>query len=281
MPEENNQTQTNKIYGVRTLKTDTVEVEHNPQTSLSKIFLKQEKTTGWPADNLISKRKIIYFVGAGLLLLITTGGIIFWLLQKKPATPPMTDLIPPTPIVISQKINPLNADSVLTLKTSFEEALRTNNPIGDLIYTPITKTDQQGLHYLNTQGFFDLLAPKTQNFLSIFLQNNFYLGILNMDKNRPILIFEISPSKYENAFGAMLTWEKQMLNDLSFIVDKDNVLEGAPLSFKDKIIKNQTARVVESEKGIIFLYSVFNKKYIIITDSAIALEEMVHQFVAF
>jgi hypothetical protein len=289
MPQKNNKAEnkqsenkkTSKLHAIRTFKTDTSEVIKKGEVSLTDIFLKQRaKKPRLASTQQSSKNKALVFTGLGIIACIVIG-ISLFLFSKQVATEPQREILrPPKPILLNQKETILELTNKKGFGNQIKNLLRAEYNIGDIIYIPLKKESETGAYYLNTKEFLSFLQAETPAFLTTAVKDGFFLGILILGKNHPILIFEIKRGEHNNAFAGMLKWEKHMLNDLGFML-KENLGNTLSPVFTDKIIKNQNVRAVEAENNIILLYSIFNKKYLIITENTKVFEEIIKQFVLF
>jgi len=272
------------LQTIRTLKSDMSDVLKKGEVSLTSAFLKQgpgENGEGMEPTGGSKKNFTLFIALGSILAAAAIFGIIYSSLIKKEAGPQPTILIQPEPILTSQEKIVLEVTDQASLKEQTQKALANTYKIGDLIYAPIEKRTESGLTYfLETNQLFSFLNASTPVFLTSFLKNNFFFGVINLEKNYPVLIFEINEGEYDSAFAGMLKWEKHLPEDLSFMV-RDEAAPEEEAEFKDKIIKNQSVRIIEKNGESLLLYSIFNEKYIIITENAGALQEIIQQFIRF
>jgi hypothetical protein len=264
------------LPSIRTFKTDIAETLKSRKKSLTDIYLsqrKQRRSSTEPTKK--TPPKALNRMVVALIILLIIGGAsagIFWFVKdrKTPKKTPMTKTAEAF-LPAQQKLT-LIASTGAHLKTQIKNLLQKDYQPGDLIHLLIKKDSA----YLNAKQFLSLLEAEAPSMLTGFIEEAFFLSILNIEEKHPALIFEIPKGYYSNAFSGMLRWEKQMTRDLSFIT-KGSATSASPV-FQDEILKNQSARVVKQNNQIVFLYSVFNEKYIIITDSPEALEEIIRRF---
>lgn len=274
--------QPTKLYGLKTLKTDAAEVEKQGRISLTSLAAKQnrvESTANVPATS--SYKKIILISAAFLLLSsLSAFGWFLFFGQKQNSGSKQVNPPYPTPLIVAQKEETLIAGSLGDLKNKMSQAAEQTYYSGDLVYFAVKKSSDSSENYLNTENFLAMLNKERIGTLPFFLENKFFLGIISLAKNHPILVFEAKKGQYERTFGAMLAWEKTMPSDLNPVFNTA-FPENKTSLFKDRLIKNNAVRIYESENGSNLLYTIFNRKYIIIADSSEALEETIRRFMLF
>lgn len=97
------------------------------------------------------------------------------------------------------------------------------------------------------------------------------LGIHSFDRNQPFMIFEVLA--YDRAFGAMLSWERDIARDLGDVYKPTHATTSAPLlSFEDKIIRNLDTRISQDAWPI--LYTFPERKMLIVTTNEFTLQEI-------
>lgn len=291
MPEESNkETQrketaaengAKKRFALRTLRADTADFVKSKKFSLvDMVAMKQrakEKQPFMPSTDQASFSKNKLIVIALICLIAIVAGAYFFI-KNTPNTANIQRPNPPPPALItSQEEKVLTVISLSDLKNKITEALNSSYAAGDLIYFALKKNDSE--KYFTSKDFFFFVQTETPAELTTFLENNFFLGIINLTKRHPVLIFEAKKGKYESVFSGMLQWENTMVKDLGFLVGK-NFLFGVPPAFKDDLLKNNNIRIADIENTAI-IYTFLNKRFIIITDSRDALEEMIKRFVLY
>ncbi|MBU1092054.1 hypothetical protein KKA27_04305 [Patescibacteria group bacterium] len=286
MVQKNNKN--SKVQNIRTFRSDASDFVKEKGSSLTDLFMEQQRATSLAKDHETTsesfstktrtQKKILLYLP--LLLLFVIGTSIFLFLRRSEPTPQEFTPPPPTPIITGQKEVTLEFSN----KKLFEEQLSKTigaprNP-GDLVSIIIKKSDENGnVYYPDSKEFLDLMQITPPSFVTSFIKENFFLGSLQLAENHPVLIFEIEKQQ-STVFSGFLRWEENILSDLDFIVGNLSVPYSS-LSFTDEIIKNQNARVIEWQDNIVFLYIFLDKKYIIITNSSRALEEIIRRFVLF
>ena len=225
-------------------------------------------------------KKIILIIA--VILLLTSLPALGWFIFSKKETNRENPIYPayPIPLIAAQKEETIVAENLDNFKTKITQATKQTYALGDLVYFAIKKSSSPTENYLNTENFLAMLGKGETNSLPLFLENKFLFGVISLTKNHPLLVFETKKDQYERMFGEMLNWEKTMPEDLAPIFN--TALPVGKISpFKDRLLKNNAVRIYESENGANLLYTIFNRKYIIITDSSEALEEVIRRFLLF
>lgn len=125
--------------------------------------------------------------------------------------------------------------------------------------------------------FFERLAPNAPTALARSFGDAYMLGVFVSGQAQPFLIMK--PTFYENAFAAMLAWEKTMRGDLSplFRNEAASAFDSnvSPADFEDKVIANKDTRVLYNDAGdVILLYSFTSRDTLVITTGEAAFLEI-------
>lgn len=272
------------LQNIRTIKTDISEIMRKGKTSLTQIYLKQksDRSIGNGNNNSGNKNLLIYGV-AGVILIVAVVGFVFFFRKENPLSqktvssenqqPPRAILTSPTQIVIE-------APDKESLEKKAKQAISATYKIGDLIYLPVKKFEDGLTKFADSKEFLQLLNAEPPELITQYLSPSFYFGIISLDKNYPVLILETDKKEYESTLVGMMEWEKQLPDKLSFILQEKPATYESWI-YRDEVIKNQNARVAEAGGKTILIYSIFNKKYIIITTGQKGLEEIIKELTLF
>ncbi len=145
---------------------------------------------------------------------------------------------------------------------------------------------------LQVQTLLSILAPNTsQDFLRTLDPLYYIFGFHMFDGSQPFLILKVD--SYEQAFSGMLAWERTMSQELAplFTRTPRPKLNGevptptgsstpevviSPTQFKDKIVENHDARVIENEVGdILLVWTFLDRTTLIITTNEATLRELI------
>jgi hypothetical protein len=124
--------------------------------------------------------------------------------------------------------------------------------------------------------FLSILETEAPGSLVRSLEPTFMFGALGESR---FIIFKLS--SFENAFAGMLSWEKTLARDLGPLFASAPLLKTIPPEsvFLDVISRNKDVRVlstfVASSTEPVLLYSFFDRKALIITDSLETLRVLV------
>src|SRR3989344_845136 len=146
-------------------------------------------------------------------------------------------------------------------------------------------TEKEGViveQELTAPSLLEAIAPRIPEALARSFEDSFMLGRYASNQGGMFLI--LKPTFYENAFAGMLTWEKDMRDDLSPLFgarnnnQQQNGTSTSPLlnsHFTDKVIENKDTRIVVDSQGeIVLLYSFVDRNTLIITSSKEAFLEV-------
>ncbi|MFA6338560.1 MAG: hypothetical protein WCW87_00660 [Candidatus Paceibacterota bacterium] len=137
---------------------------------------------------------------------------------------------------------------------------------------------------LSSQNFFAEVAPRMPSELSRALNSNFVFGIHTFDGNRPFIILNLN--SYENVYSGMLSWEKNMTNDIERIFNLKNVdqniggfassttdeMAASQNHFTDILVQNKDVRLLKNKNNEeVILYSFFDNNHLVITTNEITM----------
>lgn len=218
-------------------------------------------------------------IGSGILLLfLVTGGIFY--LTRRPAASPEVVLLPESLIFADEKI-------AVKLESAERDFFIAH--ARETLYAPLTPGSFRAINFIQTKNGREA-SLALADFIAIPGLNlparlggelrGFTLGAQNhLGEIHPFLIFKIS--SFPESFQAALLWEKTMPNDLRLFFKNIPLLGESNALFKDRVIKNQDARVLEEAGKTLLAYSFFNRNLLILTDSVQALGEIITRYAVF
>lgn len=231
--------------------------------------LEEEKKINW-------KSAVIIMVILTCLLVAGFGVFYFlknWGLKKIGVVKETPAYVLPRPAIIADE--EIEA-SIKEINGLIQGPLKT----GRLLYVPIVKEEIAGAgikRLITAREFFDNFGIIPPPDLLGDIDGQFMLYVFHSSENWPILIFEIK--SYERVFAAMLRWENTAIAPDFKKIFSIGHESGIKTVFIDKEIKNHDARVLNNEEGgTVLMYSILNKKYLIITTGQDALEEIFRRF---
>ncbi|MBU2263548.1 hypothetical protein KJ750_02770 [Patescibacteria group bacterium] len=232
--------------------------------SKQRTLLRDEKNGGSRKINF--KTIILPIVAVLVLAGAGVGGFFIFKNLQKPETP--VYVLPKPPIIADEEIE--------TTLSGFQKLIEGPVKTNRLIYLPIIKQSEEPKRLVTVREFFNNFGITPASGLVGDFENNFMLSVFRSTQNWPILIFKVK--SYDKTFAGMIRWERDMPADFKkiFPIETQSFKD---LSFADKEIKNQDARVLYDEAGEpVLMYSFFNRNYLIITTSEDALKEIFRRF---
>ncbi len=227
--------------------------------------MKMEKRSGGQG---FGWKKILFAVFSVVFIFAAGFGAFYFLKNKE--TPKPKEITFPKP--------PIAADSEKKISIGdLGDALGEKIGDGSLKYV-IVVTGAEGAERLVTaREFFNYFGVLPPSDLLGDLEENFSLYALGSSKNYPVLIFGIK--SYDRIFAGMLKWENIIISDFQKIFPANSEPADDSSPFKDKEIINRDTRIkYDSNGNAIFAYSLLNRKYLIISTSEAALEEILRRF---
>ncbi|OGF70322.1 hypothetical protein A3H65_00080 [Candidatus Giovannonibacteria bacterium RIFCSPLOWO2_02_FULL_45_14] len=212
-----------------------------------------------------------------LLLVVLAGG--GWYVYKNFLFPE-----PPAPVDEDVPKKLINAqERIIKLESNSELSKAVRNigklPRGSFEVVYFSENASGARHFLTPLEF--SLAGSMhppQKLLSLVINYNFgFSG--GETKNYPFLIFEIG--SIDEARAGIMGWEKNMPGELPGIFGgSENSGTVGEISFQDKVIKNQNARIFESGSTKV-IYAFYNQKLLIITSSEEAFDAIISRYAVF
>lgn len=271
---------------IRTFKTDTEEFVKEKKISQLDIA-RGAYTAGRKADEIATSQKPVFYRAAVYsvlaALIIGTAGYFGFRLFSPAAEPPIAET--PKPFasflqVENQKIISFAETNQGMLVSALNEERQKNLRAGTIVYFPIKITKVGGEEkfasakefssFLNWQApkeFLDNLEPDF-NALIIYVQDSHDFAVILKIKN------------FAGALAQLFSWESDMWFDWKPFLADENIKNIPQFSWADEIIKNNDARVLKNGGGRVILgYSIFNKKYVIISTSYDALSIILERLI--
>lgn len=223
----------------------------------------------------------------GSLVLISLGGAGAWFAynQYLIKTAPPLIATPQSRFIVPQSTTEI--DTSLLSRDEFINAINENssrlapNELKHLVLR-VGKGDLAPL--MTTGQFFTTLQSTAPGNLVRALHPIFMIGSLGRHR---FIIFNIL--SYDNSFGGMLNWEKAMPTDIGPIFETSSLLQNITFQsiFRDVVSKNKDVRVLSTpttaeatSMAPVLMYSFFDNKKLIITDSLETLEILMDRLTA-
>lgn len=277
------------LEGLRTFNADVSEAVEHDNLSLSKIALANQMikdpsaVPDKPAGLIwgLSQKTIIIGVISLVLVIGGVGLLMGVLFSKKnnapaPSSPVNTATMPKEIIRIEEQSSILISNKEIADIESFMASEFSKAPQDALIRMIVPLTEYSGTtRKASVWEFMDVLRATIPEELSRTLHPYYMPGIFWNGEPNPFLIMAIN--SYDLGFKGLLSWEKNMQFDLTplFRTNKNNIEK---FVFKDRVIANQDARVLQNEEGeIFFFYTILNNKIIIFAKNAETLKEIINR----
>lgn len=300
-PEENTPTKTEStsdtltesnipepLKQIRTYQGDLASALKNQNESLYSIQQKEKQryaslgiTVGEGADeNGDESRKSFkfFFVGGFFLFALSAvAGYYAYTEFIKKSTPPEISL-PSSRFIGVDKESKIIVDADSTRLSIFEAINNSSkdnpeNSIQQILIYDKSSTSTP----ISVTRFFGLIRYTGSGSFLRSLKDDFMLGTVG---NRRFLI--LKTNSFENAFGGMLSWEKNIFEDIGGIFTTRSMVNGINFSpiFKDAIYENKDSRVIftSDENGnekVVMMYSFFNNDTIIVTEDETVLKSII------
>lgn len=269
------------LASVHTLKDDLQHVVRDNKISYVRaVALEEEKrskkevqTEEMPKHASTGMRVVILsisLIGLGALAL----GAVFFIQSQRVASP---NTIGSTSVMFAEQTVtfPLGNVPAAEVKRALADArVRVTSPLGSMIR--IVPTLSEGDIDAGTlsereatfKEFFEHLGARPPEEFWRAVSNEFFFGIHTVDENAPLIVVPVT--SYENAFAAMLSWEKVMNSELAPVFTQLSALTidqtGLPVerSFTDKLLRNYDVRTLVDDSGTTQLFYAFPTRDILI-----------------
>ncbi len=235
----------NKIPNLRTLKSDSSEYIKKKNISILDMAATEAKrkiSRGASQKPEKSAKNILVKIFILLIFLMSLGaaGTAGYLIVKQKTRKESPVSVFPSPIISPDSEKEVDIKEIAQI-------IKEKIPNGELRYFPVIKKSEGGLKILmTTRNFFKGIGVNLPTGLLDSLGDKFYLFVFSSSVNEPIIVFKVT--SYENAFAAMMRWEKNIFPNLGGALgingDKDK-----KIAFKDIEIENRDARELFGENG--------------------------------
>lgn len=234
-----------------------------------------EKIRGWHATQTTPQKSkgalFLLIIIIMLLVGIASVSFAFYLtLKEDEPTTVIGSTGPQQPVYI-----PSDVQSFVEVTNGYENLIqrfRSAQKIGVLTeiipYKEINGVKKQ----IRAQEFLDKNTNANSS-LQRVIDDFFFVGILQTNKRKEILLV-LPINNYNEAFGAMLNWEENLVHNLEFLIGFDDPTPlpiGTTFSrygFEDVLLQNSDVRaIIDVEGNYRALYSFINKGTLIITTS--------------
>ncbi len=290
--ESQNEKEEVPLRTIRTYKDDLAQVVGKKKESLVSIATAENERrvkNGEPLDSIedeVSKKQRLKKIGIIILsatLFVLGAGSVFYFYGKSDTETVKPDSSIPSVIFSDEEeefeITDLSRRQILNGLTTLKDHSRLSIGRTKNVFITQSFVDEEGIETRELVGASDFLNAINAQLPTSFLRSLeplFMFGVYHFDGNRPFLI--LKNSFYENTFAGMLSWERDIKEDLAplfgpaeFDVVSGNDSETNTPSiivptFSDFVIKNKDARILKDNSGeIVLMYSFIDKNTIVIT----------------
>lgn len=273
--EQDNQEEKKERETIRTFKGDVSAYLQNKKISWQEL-ISQKKEQGAGIFSSRQKKIIFALAGFAVIMILVVGG--FFAYRKFAIQTERTKEIfrPPKTLIENKELIEIKNAS----RNVFFSAIKQlqDQPIGPKNFRAVYLTDKER-KVLGPKEFFALLEIKPPLSLGDTFGKEITQGLIGKNQGGEFVLL-IPVKNFERAFSAMLKWESTLAMDFRFFIDEEKLKDLKPTLFQDLTIKNQNARFLETEKGGLIGYTIFNRKILIIGFSKESLEIIIEKLLA-
>lgn len=270
---------------IRTYERDASEALKNKDSSLSSIFIAEQKKkeTIEVAEEPKGPRKWPYIIG-GIVFFVAAAALVFFVWYR--FFMPRDNV---TPVVITNKIIVVDQEksidtaglSALEIQQKLQDVRKNSDlPLGNIMVINLLASTTSNL---KSETIFSRLSWRIPGKLLRSVEDDFVFGVHAFDGNQPFIVLKIS--SYEQAFAGMLEWEKDIVSDLGlfFGITPASTDTGTSATsttattrdvFVDKVIRNKDTRVLMRNNSPVLIYSFYDRKTLIITTNENTFKEI-------
>lgn len=272
---------------IRTFQGDIAEALRSQNESLISIQRAEQARTenqrratevdDTPKDNR-GRKIFLLLVGSLVLIALGSGGAWFGYQEIiRKMTPPEAQ-ISPSRLITSTETQEVDTSTFSRLELIEAVSAASQLELGpaQTLHIDVRTRLADAKQALSTQKFLEILESRSQGSLMRALDPIFMLGVLGGERKSVFLIIPLS--SFENAYPGMLAWENTMAEDIGPLFTTRTLLTNIQeeTKFEDLTINNKDVRILRSPEGeTILLYSFFDNRILVITDSEESLEILI------
>ena len=273
----------NALPAIRTMRSDAALYAEASKTSFISAAAAELKRR---SELLSSARRpehhgLRILILAGVLIIIALGiGIYFYYLRPSSEEKPQVFLPPPSLVAVDdERIVKIKNPSNLALAAEIQKELSVQLRDRNFRRIILVKDADEEENVFGAEEFIQISLPA----MPVRLKNivsEATIGALKIgDTVHPFLIFKVS--SFPEAFAGTLAWEKDLLKSFQALFKSPARSGPANSLFHDQIIKNQDARALGENGQTLLIWTIFNRKLLIITQSKEALAEIIARYKMF
>lgn len=262
---------------IRTMITDAQEYLKGGKISLVELLAqrKDQKEGLYPERARKKSRIIILGIAAFFVFALFSAGAFFLggaikaPRVEEPSSP--KSLIPAS---MTEMITIEGRDPKIFLQ---EWRLLFKKRLGPREFLAVTIFDKAQNTFLGPKELFSLLSIAPPPLFLSSLSGPMTVGVMDTPRgNESIFIFRVRA--FSEAFAGMLAWENNLPKDVGKLLSQEISLDRGSNVFHDIVVLNHDARVLENQAGDpIFIYTIFNRQFLILAQSQAALETTLRQ----
>jgi len=241
--------------------------------------------------------KLGVMVGSVLLVAGAVGLLMYVFLRPAPSVTIGKGVVAPfiaiddTQVLVATP-QQFNRTTLLQNLESLKEKTAISLGLVSRVYVTISSTTLKAGEMpptVTVQELLSTIAPNTTDeFLRTLDPTYYLLGTHVFDGNQEFLIMRVD--SYERAFSGMLAWERTMQAELSPLFTRtprpriESEAAGSstppvtliPTAFRDKVVANHDARVIQNEAGdVLLLWTFLDRNTLVITTNGSTVSEII------
>ncbi len=251
----------------RTLKSDSF--------SASRLIAQQDAARTYAGETGRNHRIFWIATGVTVMIVVTTGGFFFWSSAvRAPASPALTPPKPAIPATLTNIAELPGPDRVAFLsawQALSRKDLATNE------FQALAPFNKNTGAFLGAHDLFSMLHVVPPPLLWDGMRGPFTLGVIHASRgNEALLVLDMR--SFAETLGGMLAWEKNLPQALGDLLSQTISIDRGSNTFKDAVVANHDVRFVQNTAGeTVLMYTVFNDRLLVITQSAEALDLALRQ----
>lgn len=277
------------IRGLRTFSSDMATAMRDTKGSVIKIAIAEDERRRADQKEIESapRKNLIFFLSGLLLFILAIAGVygVFWYKEKTSVVPAVTETVIPKSIIRSEDAqtlditSKLNEDVVPAFRDIVLDPKMRAGTVKNIILAKKSGANGETTR-ITSQEFLKIVRAHAPADFIRSLSKEFMLGIYLYNTSNPFLV--IKGTAHDYLLSGMIKWEPFLVGDMAKIFDIDlggerKILSDTP--FKDALVQNRDARVVEDKEGTpVLFYSFLDPNTIFVATDPKTLLEGVRRF---
>jgi hypothetical protein len=275
--------------GLRTFSSDMATAMRDTKGSVIKIAIAEDERRRADQKEMEAapRKNLIFFFSGILLFILAIGGVygVFWYKEKTGVITPVPETVIPKSIIRSEDAqtlditSKLNQDVVPAFREIVGDPKLRPGTVKNVILAKKSGTDEAPTR-ISSSDFLKITRSHAPADFLRSLSKEFMLGIYLYNTSNPFLV--IKGTAHDYLLSGMLKWEPFLVSDMAKLFDIDLTGERkifADTPFKDALVQNRDARVVEDSEGTpVLFYSFLDPNTIFFATDPKTLIEGVRRF---